>query len=194
MRHGTIWLVVALAAIAASVAGATPPSNFAGVLTSRGVLSTETFKVTIPETVTVTEKYKVKVRVKGKLVTRTRTRQVQKTVDSPVNTCATSTPCDAATQTNTVQPGGFSGWHHHPGLVLVVVKSGSVTRYAPDCTKQTYNAGQGFAELGAGHPGTEHTTFVKNEGTTVAELFVAYIAPSGAALRAEDNAPATCNP
>jgi hypothetical protein len=184
----TILLATALAAIAVSVAGATPPSNFAGVVTSRGA-ATDAFKVTVQEKTTVTQRYKVKVRVKGKIVTRTRTRRVEKTVDVPINTCAASSPCDFATQTVTVQPGGFSGWHHHPGLVLVVVKSGSFVRYSPDCTKQTLNAGQAFAELGE-----KHVAFVKNEGTTVGELLVAYITPPGAALRTEDNAPATCNP
>ena len=90
----------------------------------------------------------------------------------------------------TIQPGGFSGWHHHPGLVLVVVKTGSVTRYlAEGCAKTTYNAGQAFAELGE-----KHVAFVRNEGSTVAELLVAYITPPGAALRFDDNAPANCNP
>jgi hypothetical protein len=188
MTNARIFLLAGvLAAIAASVAGATPPSNFAGVVTSRGATS-DTFKVTIPEKVTVTQKYKVKVKVKGKLVTRTRTRRVEKTVDSPINTCGASA-CDVVTQTVTVQPGGFSGWHHHPGLVLVVVKTGSVTRYSMDCTKQPYNAGQAFAELGE-----KHVAFVKNEGTAIAELMVTYITPPGAALRTEDNAPATCNP
>ena len=190
MRRNLRALLVAVgvAAAATSVAGATPPVNFAGVLTARGA-ATDTFKVTIPETKTVTQKYKVKVKVKGKLVTRTKTRKVTKTVDTPINTCGPSTACDFATQTVTVQPGGSSGWHHHPGLVLVVVKSGSVTRYLMDCSKVTYNAGQAFAELGE-----KHVAFVRNEGSATAELMVAYVAPPGAALRVDDNAPSNCNP
>ena len=179
---------LALAAAATNIAGATPPVNFTAVLTARGA-ATDTFKITVPETKTVTQKVKVKVKVKGKLVTRTKTRKVTKTVDTPINTCGPSTACDFATQTVTVQPGGSTGWHHHPGLVLVVVKSGSVTRYLMDCSKATYNPGQAFAELGE-----KHVAFVRNEGTAVAELMVAFVSPPGAALRIDDNAPANCNP
>ena len=32
---------------------------------------------------------------------------------------------DVVVQTTTYAPGGFSGWHTHPGFVLVVVESGA---------------------------------------------------------------------
>ena len=44
--------------------------------------------------------------------------------------------------------GGTSGWHHHPGFVIVSVKSGSVTVWGSDCSQTTYAAGSAFVETG----------------------------------------------
>jgi quercetin dioxygenase-like cupin family protein len=42
----------------------------------------------------------------------------------------------------TIQPGGYLGWHSHPGLSFVVVKSGTATFYeADDCIPQVIPAG-----------------------------------------------------
>ena len=41
-------------------------------------------------------------------------------------------------------PGGFSGWHSHPGKVIVAVARGSITLYRgtdPACAGTTYEAG-----------------------------------------------------
>ncbi len=35
-------------------------------------------------------------------------------------------------------PGSYSGWHHHPGMVLVTVESGAVTLWKSDCSSTTY--------------------------------------------------------
>jgi quercetin dioxygenase-like cupin family protein len=45
-------------------------------------------------------------------------------------------------------PGGSSGWHHHPGFVLVSVKSGSVIVWDSDCSQKAYGAGSAFVESG----------------------------------------------
>jgi quercetin dioxygenase-like cupin family protein len=44
--------------------------------------------------------------------------------------------------------GGSSGWHHHPGFVIVTVKTGSVTVWKSDCSQTTYGAGSAFTESG----------------------------------------------
>jgi len=86
--------------------------------------------------------------------------------------------------------GGSTGWHVHPGPVLVIVKSGSVTRYsAADCSAQTYTAGQAFVENG---PNDEN--MVRNEGSVPAETIVTFIAPPGAMVRDDAAAPPGCNP
>jgi quercetin dioxygenase-like cupin family protein len=184
----TILLAAALAAIAASLAGATPPTGQTSVQTAKGTTA-ETFKLTRPQEVTVTQKYKVKVKVKGKLVTRTKTRKVKKTVDTPFVSCSATASCDVTMQNLTFQPGGSSGWHHHPGLVVVVLKSGQITRYKADCSKQTFTAGQSFVEMGE-----TDVVFVKNEGSTVAEVQNTLVNAEGAATRTDENAPAGCNP
>src|SRR6202795_4656149 len=38
----------------------------------------------------------------------------------------TKDPTDVMVQTITFQPGGTSGWHFHPGVVILVVESGQV--------------------------------------------------------------------
>jgi quercetin dioxygenase-like cupin family protein len=37
--------------------------------------------------------------------------------------------------------GGRSGWHHHPGMVIVVVSSGLVTVKLLDCSTKSYGPG-----------------------------------------------------
>jgi quercetin dioxygenase-like cupin family protein len=61
----------------------------------------------------------------------------------------------------TIDPGGWLGWHSHPGLSFVVVKSGTASFYeADDCTRQVIPAGGTFFEPA----GDVH--MVRNESTT----------------------------
>jgi len=78
----------------------------------------------------------------------------------------------------TFAPGGTTGWHAHPGPVLVIVTTGSVTKYsAQDCTAHTYTAGQAFVEHG---PTDEN--LVRNDGSVPAETLVTFITPPGAPI------------
>src|SRR2546425_5017733 len=55
-------------------------------------------------------------------------------------------PIDVATQIVTFQPGGYSGWHTHPGPVFFTVRTGTLTVYEgddPSCTPLTFPAGTG---------------------------------------------------
>src|SRR3712207_6337467 len=45
-----------------------------------------------------------------------------------------------------LEPGGSTGWHHHPGAGLAAVKSGAVTFYDEDCHWTVNTAGEGFLE------------------------------------------------
>jgi quercetin dioxygenase-like cupin family protein len=79
---------------------------------------------------------------------------------------------DTIVQQVTVQPGGFTGWHSHPGPAVVVVQQGALTYYDgedPSCTPYTYGPGETFVDLGQGHV---HSA--RNEGTEVVEIFVTY--------------------
>lgn len=71
----------------------------------------------------------------------------------------------------TVEPGGYSGWHSHPGGSIIVVKQGSLTVYrsvGSQCETTTYSAGQAFTE----RPG--EVDQVVNNGTEDYILYVTF--------------------
>jgi|ERR1700693_1030924 len=182
--------VVAAALIAGGTLGgialATPPSGQVAQILGRGTTNVA-LKYTVPKVETVT--VKVRVKVHGRYVIRK--KRVKRTVDVPVVRCSTATPCDVVQQKITYAPGGFSGWHSHPGLVLVVVTSGTLTRYMRDCSKETFTAGQTAVELGSTWIMT-----IRNESSTPAEALATLIVPAGtlnADLRIDQPAPASCN-
>ena len=85
---------------------------------------------------------------------------------------------DVANATVVVGPGGTSGWHEHPGLVFVTVKSGSLTFYDQACAGIVHAAGTTFIEVNGDGPG-----IARNETTVPVELVVTYVVPTGVALR-----------
>ena len=56
-------------------------------------------------------------------------------------------PTDVTTFDLTYPPGAYSGWHSHPGIVVVVVRSGEVVRQT-GCTSQRFGPGDAFTEVG----------------------------------------------
>jgi quercetin dioxygenase-like cupin family protein len=84
-----------------------------------------------------------------------------------------------------VVPGGFSGWHFHPGPSIVSVKSGTATFYQADdpATPHDVPAGTGFVE----DAGRVH--ILVNEGDTDLEIVVVQIVPLGAPRRIDAPAP-----
>jgi quercetin dioxygenase-like cupin family protein len=81
---------------------------------------------------------------------------------------------DVANATVIVAPAGDSGWHEHPGIVLVTVKSGTLTFYNKTCAGTVHAAGTTFIEVNGDGPG-----IARNESTTVpVELVVTYIVPT----------------
>ncbi len=96
---------------------------------------------------------------------------------------------DVAIVKHVVDPGGSSGWHHHPGVALVSVKSGAVTLYDEKCKKTVYKAGEGFVE-------GNHPVLVRNHGKVDAVLYTTYIVPTSTTeegLRIDDPQPKMCN-
>jgi len=89
----------------------------------------------------------------------------------------------------TFAPGGTTGWHVHPGPVLVIVKTGSVTKYSADCTARTFSAGQAFVEKGP-----TDVNMVRNNGSVPAETIVTFLTPPGAPIREDAPPPPGCNP
>jgi len=85
----------------------------------------------------------------------------------------------------TIAPGGTTGWHSHPGPVVVVVKAGTLTyvREAKgDCIDTPYPAGVAFVDPGQGHA---HTAF--NLGSENLVLVATYFdVPAGAGAQRID--------
>ena len=78
---------------------------------------------------------------------------------------------DVAVAQITVNPGGSSGWHSHPGGAIVVVQQGSLTVYTSlgsKCETTTYTAGQAFIER------PDVVNQVINTGTIPYVLFVTF--------------------
>ena len=101
----------------------------------------------------------------------------------------TKGPTDVRVQRIDIAPGGYSGWHHHPGMVIVAVASGQVTFTNSDCSSTTYGLGlpAGNAFVGSGDdPGQ-----VSSAGG--ATVYVTFVAPHAVppVFRIEDD-PVTC--
>jgi quercetin dioxygenase-like cupin family protein len=81
---------------------------------------------------------------------------------------------DIVTATVTIDPLGSSGWHSHPGVVLVTVVSGSLVFYDEHCRPSVHPAGSAFVESG------DDAGLVRNESTTTpAVVNVSQIVPAG---------------
>ena len=85
-------------------------------------------------------------------------------------------------------PGGRTGWHHHPGIVLVAVESGQVTFFDSHCNATTYGPGSRhgavFTEVGS------EPREVRNLAGEEATVYATLIAPDADMdrFRAEDPA------
>jgi quercetin dioxygenase-like cupin family protein len=98
---------------------------------------------------------------------------------------------DTVMQQITFAPGGFSGWHSHPGPAVVLITSGELTFYDGEdesCTGRTFSAGQALID-----PGQGHVHFALNQGTAAAEVWVTYFdVPPGLGPRDDAPAPGNC--
>jgi quercetin dioxygenase-like cupin family protein len=97
---------------------------------------------------------------------------------------------DIAMAQITVDPGGSSGWHSHPGGAIIVVKQGTLTVHrsiGSQCQTETYSAGQAFIE----RPG--EVDQVVNTGAIPYALFVTFPSvPQGDSPRTDEPDPGTC--
>jgi quercetin dioxygenase-like cupin family protein len=66
-------------------------------------------------------------------------------------------------------PGGYTGFHHHPGVVIVSVQSGSLTLVDGSCATEVHGAGSVFVE------GEDHVHQAVSPGG--ATVYVTYIVP-----------------
>jgi quercetin dioxygenase-like cupin family protein len=87
----------------------------------------------------------------------------------------------------TFSAGAYTGWHHHPGIVIVTVKEGSVRLMHSDCSTHDYG------------PGSEHgSVFIEGEqrvhearSAGGAVVYATYVAPDGSppVFRVENQPP-----
>ena len=97
---------------------------------------------------------------------------------------------EIVTQTVKFPAGSYSGWHTHPGFLFSTQLTGTLTKYATDCSSQTYSPGQSWTETGTS------TFIVKNESGADASDIVTFVVPGGTpttALRIDKAQPSTCS-
>jgi len=84
-------------------------------------------------------------------------------------------------------PGGSSGWHHHPGVAINAVQSGSVTVWDSDCNQTTYGPGLPNGAVFT-EAGDEPGQVTSSGGATIYSTFVAPSADPPV-FRIEDDPP-----
>jgi len=111
--------------------------------------------------------------------------------NSPLNSdrvkFQTKDPTDVRVQKLVFAAGAYSGWHHHPGIVVVAVESGAVTLWDSDCTSKTY--GPGLPNGGVFVEGGDDP--VQATSASGATVYVTYVAPNAnpPVFRIEDDPP-----
>jgi hypothetical protein len=81
---------------------------------------------------------------------------------------------EVAIRRHTYAANSYTGWHQHPGPVLIQVVQGTVTFYEaddPDCTPIVVGAGQSYVDLG------EHGHIGRNEEATTAVDYTVLFGP-----------------
>jgi hypothetical protein len=99
----------------------------------------------------------------------------------------TKDPTDVRIQRLVFAAGAYSGWHHHPGIILVSVEFGAVTLWDSNCNSETYGPGlpNGAVFVEGGDDPVQATS------TDGATAYVTYVAPSAdpPVFRIEDDPP-----
>ena len=98
---------------------------------------------------------------------------------------------DIVVTENTFAPGGYSGWHSHPGKVVIAVQRGAITLFRgndPLCAGTTHVAGDVFVE----RPSVVYNGV--NESTTTAAVVNAtfFNVPIGGSIRIDQPKPDQC--
>jgi hypothetical protein len=96
---------------------------------------------------------------------------------------------DIAVANIVVTPHGHSGWHYHPGPVLVVVKTGAITFYHgndPTCSGTRHPAGTVFIEKGG------DVGIARNEEAVETTVVATFFVPAGGPTRIDAARPGNC--
>ncbi len=97
---------------------------------------------------------------------------------------------DVVTQVATLAPGGYTGWHNHPGPQILSVTEGTATIYHgddPSCTGIVLGTGESHIDDGT------VVRNMRNEGTVNLTVYATYLVPHGAGTpRIDQPAPGNC--
>ena len=82
--------------------------------------------------------------------------------------------------------GAYTGWHHHPGVVIVTVASGLITTVDHNCQSKTYGPGSPNGSVFV----EGHDTPMEARSASGGTVFATYVAPSDSppVFRIEDDA------
>jgi quercetin dioxygenase-like cupin family protein len=80
-------------------------------------------------------------------------------------------------------PGGHTGWHSHPGILLLTVTEGSIEWYNSNCEKTVYNVGDSLTENTQVH-------YFRNVGSVNARVMATFVIAKGQPRRIDQPAPA----
>jgi quercetin dioxygenase-like cupin family protein len=95
----------------------------------------------------------------------------------------TKDPVDVRVQTLRMAPGATTGWHSHPGFVIVSITEGTQTLYSADCSSRLASAGESFIETG------DEPMLARNETASDVVLVVTFVAPRGVPFRTDQPNP-----
>jgi quercetin dioxygenase-like cupin family protein len=123
----------------------------------------------------------------------TPTNLVKADLDRPVRVNSdriklrTKDPTDVLVQKIVTDAGGSSGWHHHPGMVIVAVESGALTVWDSQCHRKTYGPGLPDGSVFV-ERGDEPGLVTSKRGAT---SYATFVAPSAdpPVFRIEDDPP-----
>jgi quercetin dioxygenase-like cupin family protein len=95
----------------------------------------------------------------------------------------TRSPSVFVFQDTTINPHGDTGWHYHPGIVLVTVAAGSFEWYDAKCTKHVRTAGEFFME-------SDQLHYVRNVSPVPSRMIITFIIAKGLTNKIYAPAPA----
>ena len=94
---------------------------------------------------------------------------------------------DVRFQKVTYGPDSRSGWHTHPGFVVVAVASGTITAFDADCETMTYGPNDVFVEYG------DSAMQLGNLTATDTVLYATFVVPDGSPFRVNSTSPPPCD-
>jgi hypothetical protein len=163
LRGGLTFLCAPAATLlgAWGLALATPPSNngvrFVNYTLTIDPDATERVRITLPEALEYEE-------------------------DAPTGRDSRS-PSVFVFEDNTIEPGGNTGWHYHPGIVLATVVDGATDWYDSRCIKHIHKAGDFFME------NDREIHEQRNSSSVPARLIITFIIAKGVTFKISAPAP-----